>query len=158
MLTKKTKLSKAWPTILQLKVTKKLKTWEKITFSCRSESTNFAFIEGIFKNPPPTKIVITYHMIWIIATTLNEPNRNHSKSTWWQQDTFESWHSLQVDTTFSTRRTLHNYKLLDPGRKSFTSQIRRYWEPTRDNPYSNNSPNRRVRQPLCSSKSFLDAG
>ena len=38
----------------------KLETWEKVTFSCPSESTNFAFIQGLFKNPPPTKIVSMY--------------------------------------------------------------------------------------------------
>ena len=43
--------------------TEKLETWEKVTFSCLSESTNFAFIEGLFKNPPPTKIVRMYHTI-----------------------------------------------------------------------------------------------
>ena len=36
-------------------------TWEKVTLSCPSESTNFAFIEGLFLNPPPTKIVSMYH-------------------------------------------------------------------------------------------------
>ena len=41
----------------------KLETWEKVTLSCPSESTNFAFIEGLFKNPPPTKIVSMYHTI-----------------------------------------------------------------------------------------------
>ena len=39
------------------------KFWEKVTFSCPSESTNFAFIEGLFSNPPPTKIVSMYHTI-----------------------------------------------------------------------------------------------
>ena len=43
--------------------TEKLETWEKVTFSCRSDSTKFAFIEGLFKNPPPTKIVSMYHTI-----------------------------------------------------------------------------------------------
>ena len=43
--------------------TEKLETWEKVTFSCLSESTNFAFIESFFKNPPPTKIVSMYHTI-----------------------------------------------------------------------------------------------
>ena len=41
--------------------TEKLETWEKVTFSCPSESTNFSFIEGLFKNPPATKIVSMYH-------------------------------------------------------------------------------------------------
>ena len=41
----------------------KLETWEKVTFSCPSESTTFEFIEGLFKNPPPTKIVSMYHTI-----------------------------------------------------------------------------------------------
>ena len=41
----------------------KLATWEKVTFSCPPESTNFAFIESLFKNPPPTKIVSMYHTI-----------------------------------------------------------------------------------------------
>ena len=40
--------------------TEKLETWEKVTFSCPSESTNFAFIEGLFKNPPPIKMVSLY--------------------------------------------------------------------------------------------------
>ena len=138
--------------------TETLGTWEKVTFSCPSESPNFAFFDGLFKNPPPKKIVSMYYAIWIINTTLNEPNRNHSKPTWWQQDTLESRHSLQVNTTFPTRRTLYNYNFLDSGRKPFTSQIAGYWESTRDNPYSHNSPNRRVRQPLCNSKNFQDAG
>ena len=43
--------------------TETLGTWEKVTFSCPSESPNFAFIEGLFKNPPPTKIVSMYHAI-----------------------------------------------------------------------------------------------
>ena len=43
--------------------TETLETWEKVTFSCPSESTSFAFIEGLFKNPPPTKIVSMYHTI-----------------------------------------------------------------------------------------------
>ena len=40
--------------------TEKVETWEKLTFSCPSESTTFAFIEDLFKNPPPTKIVSMY--------------------------------------------------------------------------------------------------
>ena len=138
--------------------TEKLGTWEKVTFSYPPESTNFAFIERLFKNSPPTKVVSMYQTIWIIDTTLNEPDRNHSKSTWWQRDIFERWHSLQVDTTFLTRRPLHNYNLLDTGRKSFTCQVAGYWGSTRDNPYSHNSPNRRVRQLLCNPKNFQDAG
>ena len=43
--------------------TEKLETWKKVTFSCPSESTNFSFIEGLFENPPPTKIVSMYHTI-----------------------------------------------------------------------------------------------
>ena len=43
--------------------TGKLETWEKVTFSCPSESTNFSLIESLFKNPPPTKIVSMYHTI-----------------------------------------------------------------------------------------------
>ena len=43
--------------------TEKLAAWEKVTFSCPSESTNFAFIEGLFKKPPPTKIVSMYYTI-----------------------------------------------------------------------------------------------
>ena len=43
--------------------TETLGTWEKVTFSCPSESPNFAFIEGLFKNPPPTTIVSMYHAI-----------------------------------------------------------------------------------------------
>ena len=43
--------------------TQKHETWEKVTFSCPSESTNFAFIEGLFKIPPPTKIVSMYQTI-----------------------------------------------------------------------------------------------
>ena len=43
--------------------TETLGTWEKATFSCPSEPPNFAFIEGFFKNPPPTKIVSMYHAI-----------------------------------------------------------------------------------------------
>ena len=138
--------------------TERLETWEKVTFSCPSESTKFAFIEGLFKNSPPTKIVCMYHTIWAINNSLDEPDRNQFESTRWQQDTFESWHSLQVDTFFSSRRTFNNYNFLDSRRKSFTSQIARYWESTRNNPYSHNTPNRRVRQPLCNSKNFQDAG
>ena len=138
--------------------TETLGIWEKVTFSCPSESPNFAFFDGLFKNPPPTKIVSMYYAIWIIDTTLNEPDSNHSKSTWWQQDTFQSRHLLQVDTTFPTRRILYNYNLLDSRRKPLTSQIAGYWESTLDNPYSHNSPNRRVRQPLCDSINFQDAG
>ena len=44
-------------------VTEKLETWEKVTFSCPPEATNFAFIESLFKNPPPTKIVSIYQTI-----------------------------------------------------------------------------------------------
>ena len=131
--------------------TEKLETWKKATFSCPPEYTNFAFVESLFKKSPPTKIVGMYQTIWINNNSLNEPNRNYLISTWWQQDTFESWHSLQVDTILSARRTFHNHGFLDTGRKSFTSQIAGYWESTRDNPYFNNSPNRRVRQPLCDS-------
>ena len=40
--------------------TEKLETWEKVTFSCSLESTNFALIEGLFQNPPPIKIVSMY--------------------------------------------------------------------------------------------------
>ena len=43
--------------------TEKLETWEKVTFSCPSESTNFAFIEGFFKNSTTTKIVSMYQTI-----------------------------------------------------------------------------------------------
>ena len=35
--------------------TEKLETLERDTFSCPPESTNFAFIGGLFKNRPPTK-------------------------------------------------------------------------------------------------------
>ena len=42
--------------------TEKLETWE-VKFSCLSESTNFAFIEGLFKNPPQRKIVSMYQTI-----------------------------------------------------------------------------------------------
>ena len=59
-----------------------------------------------------------------------------------------------MDTIFSSKRTIYNYSLLDPGRKSLTSQIAGYSETTRDNPYSHNSPNRRVLQPLCDFKKF----
>ena len=136
----------------------KLETWEKVFFSRPPESTNFAFFESLFKNPLPTKIVSMYQTVWIFDTSLNEPKRIFFKSTWWQQDTFERWHSLQVDTTFSSRRTFHNYNFLDTGRKSLTSQIAGDWESTRDNPYSHNSPNRRVHQYLCDTKNFQDAG
>ena len=43
--------------------TEKFETWEKVTSSCPLESTNFALIEGLFKNPFPTKIVSMYHTI-----------------------------------------------------------------------------------------------
>ena len=43
--------------------TEKFETSEKVIFSCLSESTNFAIFEGLFKNPPPTKIVSMYHTI-----------------------------------------------------------------------------------------------
>ena len=42
--------------------TEKLETWEKVTFSCPSDSTNFSFFEGFFKNPPPTKFVVCEHV------------------------------------------------------------------------------------------------
>ena len=129
-------------------------TWEKVYFSCPPESTNFTLIESLLKSPPPTEIVSMYQTIWIIDFSLIEPNRNYSKSTWWQQDAFESWHLLQVDTIFSARRTINNYNLLDTGRKSLTSQIAGYWESTRDNPCSHNSPSRRVRHFLFDSKNF----
>ena len=61
----------------------KLETWEKATFSCPPESTNFAFIRSLFKNPLPTKIVGMYQMIWVIGTSLNEPKWNYFISTWW---------------------------------------------------------------------------
>ena len=41
----------------------KLENWEKFTFSCPPESTNFAFIESLLKRPPPTKIVSIYQTI-----------------------------------------------------------------------------------------------
>ena len=138
--------------------TEEIETWEKGTFFCPPESTNFAFIESLFKNPPPTKIVSMYQTFSVINTSLNEPNRDYFKPTWWQQDQFESWHSLQVDTTFPARRTLYNLNFLDTGRKSLTNQIAGYWESTRDNPYSRNSPNRRARQPLCDCRNIQDAG
>ena len=43
--------------------TEALGTWEKFNFSCPSESPNFAFIDGLFVNPPPTKIVSMYYAI-----------------------------------------------------------------------------------------------
>ena len=43
--------------------TEKLEIWGKVNFSCPSESTNFAFIQRLFKNPPQTKIVSMYHTI-----------------------------------------------------------------------------------------------
>ena len=43
--------------------TEELETWEKATFYCPPESTNFAFIESLFKNAPPTKIVSMYETI-----------------------------------------------------------------------------------------------
>ena len=43
--------------------TEKLETWEKVTFSCPSESTNVAIIESLFKNPPPTSIEGKYQTI-----------------------------------------------------------------------------------------------
>ena len=41
----------------------KLETWEKATFSCPPKSTNVAFIESLFKYPPPVKIVSMYQTI-----------------------------------------------------------------------------------------------
>ena len=43
--------------------TEKLETWEKVTFSCPPECTNFASMEGLFKNPAPTKNVSMYQTI-----------------------------------------------------------------------------------------------
>ena len=80
--------------------TEKIETWEKATFSCPPESTDFAYIENLFKNAQPTKTVSMYQTVWIFDTSLNEPNKSYSKLTWWQQQAFESWHSLQVDTIF----------------------------------------------------------
>ena len=85
-----------------------LETWEKGTFACPPESTNIAFIASLFKNPPLTKIVSMYQAIWLIITSLNEPNSNYMKSTWWQQDPFESWPSLQVENTLPARKILYN--------------------------------------------------
>ena len=62
----------------------KFETWQKVVFSCPPESTIFAFIQSIFKNPPPTKIVSMYETIWRNELSLNEPNRSYFKSTWWQ--------------------------------------------------------------------------
>ena len=137
---------------------KKLGTWERATFSCAPEFSNFAIIESLFKNSPATKFVSMYQTIWINDISLNESNRINIKSTWWQQNASESWHSLWVDTLLPSRRTIHNYNLLDTGRKSFTSQIAGYWESTRDKSYSHNNPNRRARQPLCDSKNLQNAG
>ena len=63
--------------------TEKLEIWEKATSTHPPESKNFAFIESLFKNPPPTKIVSMYQTNWIFETPVNEPNRNYFKSTWW---------------------------------------------------------------------------
>ena len=136
----------------------KLEIWLRVTFFCPPESTNFAFVKRFSKNPLSTKIGSMYQTIWIIRTSLNEPKGKFLKSTQWQEDAFESWHSLQVDTNFSATRTLHNYKFLDTRRKSLTSQIAGYWKSILDNPYSHNSMNRRVCQPLCDSKNFQDTG
>ena len=43
--------------------TEKLETLEKTLVSCPSESTILAFVEGLSKNPPTTKIVSMYHTI-----------------------------------------------------------------------------------------------
>ena len=43
--------------------TEKLGTWEKVTFFCPSESTNFAFIKSLFNIPPPSKVVSMYQTI-----------------------------------------------------------------------------------------------
>ena len=43
--------------------TEKFQNWEKVTFSCPPDSTNFAFIVNFFKNPHPTKVVSLYHTI-----------------------------------------------------------------------------------------------
>ena len=43
--------------------TETLGTWEKVIFSCPLESPNFAFFDGLFKNPPPKKIVSMYYAI-----------------------------------------------------------------------------------------------
>ena len=43
--------------------TEKKDTWEKATFFCPPESTNFPFIEGIFKKSHPTKNVSKYQTI-----------------------------------------------------------------------------------------------
>ena len=40
--------------------TEKIETWEKASFCCPPESSNLAFIESPFRNPPPTKIVSMY--------------------------------------------------------------------------------------------------
>ena len=46
--------------------TEKLETWEKVIYSCPSESTFFTFIEGLFENLSPTKIVNMYHTNCIV--------------------------------------------------------------------------------------------
>ena len=88
---------------------------------------------------------------------LNEPNRKYSKSNWWQQDPFKSRHSLEKDTTFCARKTIHNYNLLATGRRSDTSEVAGFCESTRDDHYSHNSMKRKVRQPLCDLKKFQNA-
>ena len=50
--------------------TEKLETWGKVKFSCLPESTNFAFLESLFKNPSPTKIESMYQTIWTTQTSL----------------------------------------------------------------------------------------
>ena len=63
--------------------TKEPETWGKATFWCPPESTNLAFIESLFKNPPSTKIVSKYQTIWITDFSLNGPDRKNFESTWW---------------------------------------------------------------------------
>ena len=43
--------------------TEELEISEEVPFSCPPESKNFAFIESLFNNPPPTKIVNMYQTI-----------------------------------------------------------------------------------------------
>ena len=84
---------------------------------------------------------------------MNKPHGKSFTSTWWKQDAFERWHSLQVDTTFPSKKTLPNLNFQGTKRMSPTSQTCGCWESTSDNQYSHSSPDRRVRQP-CDLKIF----
>ena len=158
------KISNAYPTLLQLKLTKSIrknsKLGKKLTFFLSSRVYSFWIPWKALQKPSFNQNCecVPYHLNNSLFTfNLSETITNNSESTWWQQNAIESWHSLLVDTTFSARKTLHNYKPLDTGQESPANQVAGSWESTRHSPFPHNSTNRRARQPLCVPKFLQDA-